>query len=201
MRHSGFGGCRVGQAVQSMQGPKDAQGWNRKQQLIQRHQSCVVHYVEVAVGDLVRLQPSLRLLLHRVLTVTMQSFGPDGNVSSQAPPTADGWDVTSTMQGAKTQGVAWDLVNELLWSLSDSVSEAHWRYHKASMLCVQGHLQAHSWPDGTLYCRCKAHSQSHCMMSPVAECVLRCLQLPAARTDKLSCTQRRPHCRRGHIPY
>jgi len=49
-------------------------------------------------------------------------------VSSEAPPSADGWDIASFMQGGKSQAVAWDLVNELLWSLSDSVSKVHWRY-------------------------------------------------------------------------
>lgn len=32
------------------------------------------------------------------------------------------------MQGVKNQAVAWDLVSELLWSVSDSVSDARWRY-------------------------------------------------------------------------
>ena len=52
----------------------------------------------------------------------MQSFGPGGNVSSQAPPTADGWDIAGVLQGDKSQAVAWDLMHELVWSLSDSVS-------------------------------------------------------------------------------
>lgn len=87
-----------------------------------------------------------------------------------------GWVHHASLEGPKVQAVAWDALEERLWSVTESVGGSSCRCsgRRSQVEChptSQGRLQSHSWPDGGLLCRVKAHALGNVLLTPVIECV------------------------------